>query len=160
MDGDAVAEGSHEIDPELNAAPSVPIRLLEDTEDLEPPDDMLHGQSHLRALTSVSPLGLHERVILARVLRRPSERVLVMNPLIPSVGEAFGVRINLGLRRLQASKIMRRPTTRGHAEDLARERMDQALQFQRGALLVPTDQSRCFFWGVHRAPHAHLPRPP
>ena len=42
LDGDVVAESSNEIDPEVEWAPSVAIGFLQDTEDLEPPYDMLH----------------------------------------------------------------------------------------------------------------------
>ena len=58
LDRNAIAECSNEIDPEVKTAPSVAVGFLEDAEDLEPPDDMLHGESHPRQSTIVSPLGV------------------------------------------------------------------------------------------------------
>jgi hypothetical protein len=162
----------NEVDPKVKPAPSVTIHLLEDAEDLEPPDDMLHRQSDLGQLTIVSPLGVGQRVKLAGLLRRPGVGMLVLNALIPSIREQFGVGVDGRLRLPQESKIMRRPTTRGHAEDLMRDRMDQELQFQGVALLFPAvpvslpswaehhPYGACpLFWGVHRAPRSRPPRP-
>ena len=129
MERDTVAECSNETGPEVESAPSVTVRFLQDAEDLEPPDEVLHRQSYPRQSTVVCPLGVGERVLLAGLLRRPGVRVLVLNPLIPSVGEEFRVRMDGRLRLPQESKIMCRPAARGHAENLARDRMHQELQF-------------------------------
>lgn len=67
-DEDAVAEGG-EIDPKVKPVPSVAIGFLENAEDLEPPNDVLYGQPHLRQSTIVSPLILGERVKLTDLLR-------------------------------------------------------------------------------------------
>ena len=137
LDGDAVAEGSNEIDPKVKTAPSVPIGFLQDMEDLEPPDDMLYGQSHLSESSVVGPLGVGERMMLAGLFRRPGVRMLVLNALIAGVGEEFGVGMDRGLRLPQESKIVRRPKARGNAQDLSGHRMHQELQFQCVALLFP-----------------------
>jgi len=63
--------------------------------------------------------------------------VVVVNPLIPSVGEEFGVATDGGLRLPQEGKIMGCPSTGGHAEDPAREGMHQEMQVQGVALLSP-----------------------
>ena len=99
--------------------------------------DMLHGQFDLSESSVIGACGVGERVMLAGLFRRPGERVLVLNPLIPSVSEEFCVGMDGRLRLPRESKIMRRSATRGDAEDLARDRMNQELQFQRVALLFP-----------------------
>ena len=134
---DAVAEGSNEIHPEVKSASSMTISFLQNSKDFEPPDDMFHRQSDLSESSVIGACGVGERVMLAGLFRRPGVRVLVLNPLIPSVGEEFRVRMDGRLRLPQESKIMRRPAARGDAEDLARDRMHQELQFQRVALLLP-----------------------
>ena len=87
LDGDAVAECSDGINPEVKAPPSVAIGFLQDTEDLEPPDDVLHRQSYPRESAVVRPLIIGQWVDLAGLLRGAGVNVLVLNPLIPSVGE-------------------------------------------------------------------------
>ena len=167
------AEGDHEIDPKLEPAPSVAVRFLEDAEDLEPPDNVLHGQPDPIELAVAPSLVIGKRMMLAGLLRGPSERVLVVKTLLPSVSEEFGVGMDGGLRLLQESKIMHRPTARGDAEDLRGERMDQELQFQRVALLFPAvpvpllswaerhPYGACpLFWGVHTAPRSRPRRRP
>jgi hypothetical protein len=98
LDGDAVTECGNQIDPQVKPTPSVAIRLLKDAEDLEPPDDVLHGESDLGQSTIVSPLGVGERVKLAGLFRCPGGGMLVLNALIPGIGDEFGVRVNVGLR--------------------------------------------------------------
>ena len=132
-----VAEGGREIDPKLESASSVAVRFLEDAEDLESPDNVLHGQPDPSELAVAGSLVIGKRMMLTGLLRGPSERVLVVNTLIPSVSEESGVGMDGGLRLPQESKIMHRPMARGDAEDLRGERMDQELQFQRVALLFP-----------------------
>ena len=75
--------------------------------------------------------------MLARFLGCPGLRMLMLDTLIAGVSEEFGVGMNGGLRLPQESKIMCCPATRGHAEDLGGDRVDQKLQFQRVALLFP-----------------------
>ena len=77
----------------------MPIRLLENAEDLEPPDDMLHGLPELSEVAVAGSLVVGERVMLAGLLRRPSKGMLVLNALITSVSEEFGVWVDEGLRR-------------------------------------------------------------
>jgi hypothetical protein len=108
---------------------------------------MLHRQSESGQSAVVIPVGIGERVMFAGLFRGPSQAMLVVNALIAGVGDEFGVRMDVGLRLPQESKIMRRPTTRGHAEDLARDRMDQKLQFQRVALLFPAVPVPLLFLG-------------
>ena len=98
LDGDAIAECGNEIDPKVKAAPSVPIRLLQDAKHLNPPDDMLHRQPDPSELPVPGSLFVGERVVLAGLLRRPAERMLVLNTLIAGVGDEFGVRMDGDLR--------------------------------------------------------------
>ena len=123
------------------------IRFLQNSKDFEPPDDMFHRQSDLRESSVIGACGVGERVMLAGLFRRPGERVLVLNPLIPSVGEEFRVGMDGRLRLPQESKIMRRPAARSDAEDLARDRMHQELHFQRVALLLPAVPVPLLFLG-------------
>ena len=113
---------------------------------------MLHGQSHLRQLAIIIALGVGQRMKLAALLQCPGMRMLVLNTLISSVGEEFGVGMDGSLRLLRESKIMRRPATRGNAEDLSGDEMNQELQFKRVALLFSAVTVPLLFWGVHRAP--------
>ena len=129
MDRDAVAECSDEVGPEVDSAPSVAVGFFEDAEDLEPPYDMLHRQSDLSESSVIGPLGVGERVMLARLLWCSGVGMLMLNPLIPSVGEEFGVGMDGRLRLPQEPKIMRCPASGGHAEDPVRDRMHQELQF-------------------------------
>ena len=129
MERDTVAECSNETGPEVESAPSVTVRFLQDAEDLEPPDEVLHRQSDPRESAVVRPLIIGQWVECAGLLRSAGGGMLVLNPLIPGVGEEFGVRMDGRLRLPQESKIMRRPAARGDAENLARDRMHQELQF-------------------------------
>ena len=140
----------------MKAAPSVPIRLLEDAEDLEPPNDVLHGESDLGQSTIVSPLGVGKRVMLARFLGRPGVGMLVLNPLIASVGEELGVGMDGRLRLPQESKIMCCPATGHHADPLRGDRVDQKLQFQRVALLFPAIPVPLLSW-AERHPYGACP---
>ena len=98
LDRDAVTECGDEIDPKVKPAPSMAVGFLEDAEDLEPPYDMLHGQSHLCQSTIFSPLGVGERVMLARLLWGPRVSMLVLNALIAGVSEEFSVGMDGRLR--------------------------------------------------------------
>ena len=93
MERDAVAECSDEIDPKVKAALSVAVGLLEDAEDLEPPDDMCHRQSDLSESAVVRPLIIGQWMELTGLLRGAGVGMPVLNPLIPSVGEEFCVRM-------------------------------------------------------------------
>ena len=115
---DAIAECGNQVDPKVKAAPSVPIGFFEDAEDLEPTNDMLDWQPDLCELPIADSLLVGERVVLAGLLRRPRERMLVLNALIAGIGDEFGLRVNGRLRLPQELKVMRRPTTRGDTEDL------------------------------------------
>jgi len=52
------------MNPEVKA--SLAVGFHENVEDLEPLDHVLHGESHLRQPTIVSPSGVGERVMPAR----------------------------------------------------------------------------------------------
>jgi hypothetical protein len=111
----------------VKAAPTVPIRLLEDAEDLEPTNDMLDWQPDPCELPVAGSLLVGERVMLAGLLRGPHERMLVLDALIAGIGDEFGLGVNGGLRLPQESKIIRCATTRGGTDDLRSDRMDQQL---------------------------------
>lgn len=96
----------------------MPIGFFEDAEDLEPTNDMLDWQPDPCELPIADSLLVGERVVLAGLLRRPRERMLVLNALIAGIGDEFGLRVNGRLRLPQELKVMRRPTTRGDTEDL------------------------------------------
>lgn len=113
----------------MKAAPSVPVGFLHDAEDLKPLNYMLYRWPDPSEVTVVRSLVVGERLMFARLFRRPGQGVLVMNALIPGISEEFGVRVDGCFRLPQESKIMRRPTTRGHAKDLARNRVHQELHF-------------------------------
>ncbi len=122
-----VAECGKEIDSKVNAASSVPVRLFENAEDLEPSAHMRYREPDPSEVAIARSLIVGEWVVLAGLLRRPGERVLVVNTLVPGVSEEFGVGMDGRLRLPQESKIMRRSATCGHAEDLAGDRMHQEL---------------------------------
>ena len=126
LESDTVAECSNKVDPKVKPAP-VAVGSLQNAEDLEPPYQVLYGQSCPCQLTIVCPLGVGERVMRAGLLRSPDVRVLVLNPLISGVSEEFGVRMDGRVRLPQESKIIRRPAARSHTEALARYRMNQEL---------------------------------
>lgn len=147
LNGDAVAECRNETGPEVEAAPSVAVRFLQDPEDLEPPDHVLHRQSHPRESAVVRPLIIGQWVEFAGLLRGAGVGMLVLNALIAGVGEEFGFRMDGGLRLPQESKIMCRPAARNDAKDLARDWMHQELQFQRVALLFPAVPRPLLFLG-------------
>jgi len=107
----------------VKATPSVPVCFFENAEDLEPPDHVLHGQPASSEVAIAHSLIVGERVMLARLLRRPGQGMMVVNALIPGVSEEFGVRVDGRLRLPQESKIMRRPSAGGNAEDLHGDRM-------------------------------------
>jgi hypothetical protein len=129
LDSDVVTECGDEIDAKVKAAPSVAIGFFENAEDLESPDHVLYGQPEPSEVAITRSLIVSERVMLAGLLWGPSERMLVVNALIARVGEEFSLRVDGGLRLSQESKIVRRPSAGGNAEDLSGERMDQELQF-------------------------------
>lgn len=95
----------------------------------------------------VSPLDVAEGVMLARLPRDAGERMLMLDTSVAGVSEEFGVGMDDCLRLPQEPKIMRRPAARGDAEDPARDRIYQELQFQRVALLFPTVPVPLFFLG-------------
>ena len=72
LDGGTAAECGNEIDPRLKPAPAVAVGFLENAEDLEPPNDVLYGQSHPRHSTTVYSLGGGKRVMLARATAKSS----------------------------------------------------------------------------------------
>ena len=65
LNENAVAEGGNGVDPEVKPAPSVAIGFFQNTENLEPPNNMLHGESDPHQSEVVGPLDVGERVMLA-----------------------------------------------------------------------------------------------
>ena len=85
----------------MKAASSVPVCLFENAEHLEAPDYVLYREPDPSEVTVVRSLVVGERMVLAHLLRRPGQGVLVVNALIPDVSEEFGFGMNGDLRLLR-----------------------------------------------------------